>query len=57
MLRHLIRFAGDESGATAVEYGLIAMLLGVALLASLSAVGTALNNNFSFFASAINTAH
>ena len=41
------RFAKDESGATAIEYGLIAALISVALIAGAGALGTALNNTFS----------
>ncbi len=41
------RFAKDESGATAIEYGLIATLIGVAIIAGASALGTALNALFS----------
>lgn len=34
------RFVKDESGATAIEYGLIAALLSVAIIATLQLVGT-----------------
>jgi len=40
------RFASDESGATAIEYGLIATLIGVAIILGASAVGTNLNGVF-----------
>ena len=40
------RFAKDESGATAIEYGLIASLIAVALIAGASALGTKLNTAF-----------
>ena len=40
------RFAKDESGATAIEYGLIASLIAVALIAGASALGTSLNDTF-----------
>ncbi len=40
------RFAHDESGATAIEYGLIAALIGVAIVAGASAVGDSLNTLF-----------
>lgn len=39
-------FANDETGATAVEYGLIAMLISVAIIAILGAVGTNLVTTF-----------
>ena len=40
------RFLRDESGATAVEYGLIVSLIGVALTLSLHELGQALSNMF-----------
>jgi len=40
------RFAKDESGATAIEYGLIATLIGVAIILGATAVGTKLNSVF-----------
>ena len=36
------RFAKDESGATAIEYGLIASLIAVAIIATVTTVGTSL---------------
>jgi pilus assembly protein Flp/PilA len=36
----------DESGATAIEYGLIAALVSVALIAGAGALGGSLNNTF-----------
>jgi pilus assembly protein Flp/PilA len=40
------RFAHDESGATAIEYGLIAALIGVAIVAGARLVGTNLGALF-----------
>ena len=37
------RFAKDESGATAIEYGLIAALIAVVIITTLTAIGSALN--------------
>jgi pilus assembly protein Flp/PilA len=46
-MRNLItRFVRDESGATAIEYGLIAAGIAVAIIAAVNAVGTALNTKF-----------
>lgn len=42
----LNRFAKDESGATAIEYGLIAGLISVVIIAVLTTVGTKLNAKF-----------
>ncbi|SDQ95235.1 pilus assembly protein Flp/PilA [Rhizobiales bacterium GAS191] len=40
------RFAKDESGATAIEYGLIAALISVVIIAMLTNIGTRLNAAF-----------
>jgi pilus assembly protein Flp/PilA len=42
----LVRFARDESGATAIEYGLIAALIAVVIIAVLKNVGTNLSTKF-----------
>ncbi len=42
----LMRFVKDESGATAIEYGLIAAATGLALVATMPTIGTALNTTF-----------
>jgi len=41
------RFAKEEDGATAIEYGLIAAILSVAIVGSVSLVKTELNSTFS----------
>lgn len=41
------RFKADESGATAIEYGLIAALIAVVIIAALTAMGTSLTAKFS----------
>ena len=50
------RFVKDESGATAIEYGLIAALVGVAIIAALTTLGTALNGVFSDVATELDNA-
>ena len=40
------RFMKDESGATAIEYGLIATLIGVAIIGGATALGSALDAMF-----------
>jgi pilus assembly protein Flp/PilA len=40
------RFASDESGATAIEYGLIAALISVVIIGVLSTIGTRLSAKF-----------
>jgi pilus assembly protein Flp/PilA len=42
----LARFIRDESGATAIEYGLIGALISVALIVGATALGTKLNTQF-----------
>jgi pilus assembly protein Flp/PilA len=43
----LLRFARDTSGATAIEYGLIAAGISVAIIAVVNALGGQLQNTFS----------
>jgi len=40
------RFVRDESGATAIEYGLIAALIAVVIITALQTVGTNLTSTF-----------
>lgn len=40
------RFASDESGATAIEYGMIAALIAVAIITVVGTIGTKLNTAF-----------
>jgi pilus assembly protein Flp/PilA len=47
------RFLNDESGATAIEYGLIAAGIALAIIASVNALGTALSSNFSAISSSL----
>ena len=42
----LIRFLRDETGATAIEYGLIAAGISIAIIASVNGLGTKLNTKF-----------
>ena len=42
----LARFAKDQSGAPAIEYGLIAALVSIAIITALTQLGTKLGNNF-----------
>ena len=46
MTKIFARFAKDESGATAIEYGLIAALIAVAAITAMTSVGTALIGKF-----------
>jgi pilus assembly protein Flp/PilA len=40
------RFYSDESGATAIEYGLLASLIAVVIIAAVKLVGSNLSNTF-----------
>jgi pilus assembly protein Flp/PilA len=46
MMRVVKRFLRDQSGATAIEYGLIAAGISVAVVATVKGVGTKLNTTF-----------
>ncbi len=50
------KFVKDESGATAIEYGLIAALVSVAAIAALTSLGGSLTNIFTVVDNALVTA-
>ena len=53
-MKNLIsRFVRDESGATAIEYGLIAAGIAVVIITAVQLVGTNLNNTFKAVATAV----
>jgi pilus assembly protein Flp/PilA len=52
----LFRFARDESGVTAIEYGLIAALIAVVIIVAVTAVGTDLSAVFNVVGNSLNTA-
>jgi pilus assembly protein Flp/PilA len=47
MKRFFVRFGADESGATAIEYGLIAGIIGLGIIVGLTNLQVALNTLFS----------
>lgn len=47
------KFLADESGATAIEYGLIAALLSVVIIASLQVISTQLKSNYTKIGTAV----
>jgi len=49
------RFVTDESGATAIEYGLIAAGISVAIIAAVNTLGTKLTATFTSVAGSLNT--
>lgn len=56
MLKHIQTFVADESGATAIEYGLIAALVSVAAITALTAMGSSLRSIFGRVSSELNGA-
>jgi pilus assembly protein Flp/PilA len=50
------RFMSDESGVTAIEYGLIAAIVAVGIIAALGNVKTALQTTFNSVGTNLNTA-
>lgn len=56
MSKFVTRFMKDESGATAIEYGLIAALIAVAIATTLGLVGGALNTKFGQVKDSLNNA-
>lgn len=45
-MKTISRFISNESGATAIEYGLIAALIAVVIIGAVTAVGTSLSTTF-----------
>jgi pilus assembly protein Flp/PilA len=45
-MKTIARFLANESGATAIEYGLIAALIAVVVIGAVTAVGTQLSTTF-----------
>jgi pilus assembly protein Flp/PilA len=56
MKRSLIEFLTDQSGATAIEYGLIAAGISVAIIAVVNSLGSQLKTTFSTISSQLATA-
>ncbi len=53
MTKIVSRFLKDESGATAIEYGLIAALIAVVVIGAVTAVGTNLSTKFNNISNAV----
>jgi pilus assembly protein Flp/PilA len=53
-MKMLSRFFADESGATAIEYGLIAAGISVAIIAVVQGLGSKLNSTFTSVQNALN---
>ena len=52
-MRKIIQFIHDESGATAIEYGLIAAGISIVIIATVNGLGTKLNTTFSSVSTAL----
>jgi pilus assembly protein Flp/PilA len=53
MTNLISRFVRDESGATAIEYGLIAALIAVVVITALTSIGTNLSAKFQSIATSL----
>lgn len=53
MLKKFSQFLNDESGATAIEYGLIASLIAVVIIGAVTTVGTSLSGTFTTVAGSL----
>jgi pilus assembly protein Flp/PilA len=53
MSKFITRFAEDESGATAIEYGLIAALIAVVIITAVTTIGTNLKGTFNNVANTV----
>lgn len=53
MSKFVSRFMSDESGATAIEYGLIVALIAVVIITAVSTLGTTLDAKFKTVTAAI----
>ncbi|WP_417459952.1 Flp family type IVb pilin [Kordiimonas sp.] len=56
MMKLLTKFRRDEEGATAIEYGLIAALIAIALITALNTLGDDLSTKFEEVGDAVDTA-
>ena len=55
MTKFVSRFANDESGATAIEYGLIASGIAVAIIAAVQTIGSSLDSMYESINTEIDT--
>jgi pilus assembly protein Flp/PilA len=53
MSKLFLRFLKDSSGATAIEYGLIAALISVVIITAITSVGTKLTTTFNTVATSL----
>ena len=55
-MRLLSRFAADESGATAIEYGLTVAVIAVAIITTLNSLSSNLKNTFNYVGTQLGSA-
>ncbi len=53
MSKFVSRFMNDESGATAIEYGLIAALIAVVIIGAVTTLGTTLSSKFATISNSV----
>ena len=53
MIAVLERYSQDESGATAIEYGLLAALIGVAIVSGATTFSTATSETYNYLGSSV----
>ena len=53
MYRTIRRFAEDQSGVTLIEYGLIAILVGVAFVSTIFSLGSSVSNLFQMVSTSV----
>ncbi len=56
-LARICRFRKNQDGATVIEYGLIAALIAVVIIAAVTTVGTELNSTFTTVGSKLSSAN
>ena len=54
-MTQLKNFVRDESGATAIEYGIIAAVISIVALAAMQVVGTQISKTFSYVGGVLQT--
>ncbi len=55
-MKNVMKFLKNKSGATAIEYGLIAALIAVAVIGGVSAVGGSANQTFTTISTSLDAA-
>jgi pilus assembly protein Flp/PilA len=53
MSKFVTKFLNDESGATAIEYGLIVALIAVVIIGAVTTIGTSMNTKFTAVGAAL----